>query len=218
MWSVRSRCRDPSTPERIVSGRLSRPLSRPAPKRSKPNLVAITTWSRTGSSASPTRSSFVNGPYTWAVSKKATPSSTASRISRMPSSFGGNGGNAWLRPMQPRPISETSSPWPSMRVFISNPPLRELRCDRRVVVVEEERLTRVERCDLRHLFVGQLEVEHVEVLAHPLRAHRLRDDDDLALDEPAKDDLRDRLRVCLADFREQRVLEQVVAAFGERPP
>ena len=29
---------------------------------SKPNFVAITTWSRTGSSASPTSSSFVNGP------------------------------------------------------------------------------------------------------------------------------------------------------------
>ena len=29
---------------------------------SKPNLVAITTWSRTGASASPTSSSFVNGP------------------------------------------------------------------------------------------------------------------------------------------------------------
>jgi hypothetical protein len=30
----------------------------------KPNLVAIATWSRTGASASPTSSSFVNGPYT----------------------------------------------------------------------------------------------------------------------------------------------------------
>ena len=30
--------------------------------RSKPNLVAITTWSRTGASASPTSSSLVNGP------------------------------------------------------------------------------------------------------------------------------------------------------------
>ena len=29
---------------------------------SKPNLVAITTWSRTGRSASPTTSSLVNGP------------------------------------------------------------------------------------------------------------------------------------------------------------
>ena len=47
--------------------------------RSKPNFVAITTWSRTGSSASPTSSSFVNGPYTCAVSKNVTPRSTAAR-------------------------------------------------------------------------------------------------------------------------------------------
>ena len=41
----RSRFNDPSTPCLIVSGRLSRPLPRPAaPSRSNPNLVAITTW------------------------------------------------------------------------------------------------------------------------------------------------------------------------------
>ena len=46
---------------RIVSGRLSVPRDWPVEK-SKPNFVAITTWSRTGSSASPTSCSFVNGP------------------------------------------------------------------------------------------------------------------------------------------------------------
>jgi hypothetical protein len=51
-----------------------------------PNFVAMVTWSRTGSSASPTTSSLVYGPYTSAVSKKVTPRSTAARMIAMPSS------------------------------------------------------------------------------------------------------------------------------------
>jgi hypothetical protein len=58
---VRSRCSESSTLERIVSGRLSVPRDWPV-ESSKPNLVAITTWSRTGSSASPTSFSLSNGP------------------------------------------------------------------------------------------------------------------------------------------------------------
>src|SRR6266566_3619023 len=50
-----------------------------------PNLVAMTTRSRTGRSASPTSSSFVNGPYASAVSKSVTPRSTAARMIVMPS-------------------------------------------------------------------------------------------------------------------------------------
>ena len=36
-----------------------------------PNLVALTTWSRRGARASPTSSSFTNGPYTSAVRSQA---------------------------------------------------------------------------------------------------------------------------------------------------
>ena len=50
-----------------------------------PNFVAITTWSRNGASASPTSSSFVNGPYASAVSNIVTPRSTAARMIAMPS-------------------------------------------------------------------------------------------------------------------------------------
>src|SRR5262245_40534229 len=72
MRSVRSRRSESSTLERIVSGRLSVPVGVPV-ESSNPNLVAMTTWSRTGLSASPTSSSLWKGPYTWAVSKKVTP-------------------------------------------------------------------------------------------------------------------------------------------------
>ena len=56
-----------------VLGRLSAPVMRPASLKVNPNLVAITTFSRRPLIALPTSSSFVNGPYTSAVSKKFTP-------------------------------------------------------------------------------------------------------------------------------------------------
>ena len=85
MWSVPSRRSDPSTAALMCSGRLDRPVGLPSSSNAKPNLVAMTTWSRTGASASPTISSLPNGPYTSAVSKKVTPRSTAARMSAMPS-------------------------------------------------------------------------------------------------------------------------------------
>src|SRR3954469_23443094 len=67
----------------MCSGRLFRALHRllsPGPGAQR-NFVAITTWPRNGSSASPTSSSLANGPYTSAVSKNVTPRSTAVRSS-----------------------------------------------------------------------------------------------------------------------------------------
>ena len=113
-----SRRRDSSTVDRMWSGRLSRPL-RVLPSKEKPNLVAITTWSRTSAIALPSSSSFTNGPYTWAVSKKVTPRSTAARMRSMPSCSGTSLPYAWLSPMQPKPIAETSRPLrPSWRVIM----------------------------------------------------------------------------------------------------
>jgi hypothetical protein len=45
----------------MCSGRLSSPVE-VLPSNENPNLVAITTWSRTGANALPTSSSLVNGP------------------------------------------------------------------------------------------------------------------------------------------------------------
>ena len=92
MVSVLSRLSEASTPRLIVSGRLSRPPRFGSSAKSNPNFVAMTTRSRTGSSASPTSSSLVNRPYTWAVSKKVTPRSTAARMRRIISCLSGNGG------------------------------------------------------------------------------------------------------------------------------
>ena len=91
MWSVPSRRNDPSTAAAMCAGRLDRPAGLPSSSNAKPNFVAMTTWLRTGASASPTISSLANGPYTSAVSKKVTPRSTAARMSAMPSSRVGTG-------------------------------------------------------------------------------------------------------------------------------
>src|SRR5712675_269411 len=57
MWSVPRRRSDPSTAALTWLGRLDRPVCRPSSSNAKPNFVAMTTWARTGASASPTISS-----------------------------------------------------------------------------------------------------------------------------------------------------------------
>lgn len=56
------------------------------------------------------------------------------------------------------------------------------------------------------------------MFSHPLGPPGLRDDDDVALDEPARDDLSDGLVVPGAGLAEDRVGEDVVLAFGEGAP
>src|SRR6266705_5099239 len=79
MASTLRRLSDASATCLICSGRLSRrggpciPLGSNFGSRSNPNFVAITTFPRKGARASPTSSSFVNGPYTSAVSKNVSP-------------------------------------------------------------------------------------------------------------------------------------------------
>lgn len=116
-----SRRRESSTVVLMYSGRLSRPVPL-LPSKEKPNLVAMTTCSRTGAKALPTSSSFLNGPYTWAVSKKVMPRSTAVRMRAMPSCWLTAGPYAWLSPMQPNPIADTSSRLlPRVRLIIAAP-------------------------------------------------------------------------------------------------
>src|SRR5271155_3358609 len=69
MTSVLRRLSDASATSLTCSGRLFWAVQRvfragpPLGSGLQPNLVAITTWSRSGASASPTSSSFVKGPY-----------------------------------------------------------------------------------------------------------------------------------------------------------
>src|SRR2546425_9228046 len=110
MTSVLSRLSEPSATSLMCSGRLLRAVHLPPSSGlgAKPNLVAMTTRSRNGASASPTSSSLVKGPYTSAVSNKVTPRSTADRISEIISFLSAGGPRPKLIPMQPSPRAETS--------------------------------------------------------------------------------------------------------------
>src|SRR5215472_604654 len=121
MESTLRRLSEPSTAALMCSGRLFKALqrSRSPGAGAQPNLVAITTCPRKVAKASPTSSSFVNGPYTSAVSKNATPRSTAARSREIISCLSFAGPYDQLIPMQPRPRAETSrSLFPSVRFFI----------------------------------------------------------------------------------------------------
>src|SRR5829696_1518901 len=132
MVSIPSRWSEPSTAWRMCSGWLERPTCRPSASKRNPNLVAMTTWSRKGARASPTTSSFTNGPYTSAVSKNVTPRSTAARITAMPCWRSTAGPRPELMPMQPSPIAETSRLLlPSIRVCIGSPCSAGYELDRR---------------------------------------------------------------------------------------
>src|SRR6266496_3914009 len=120
MVSILSRLSDASATSLMCFGRLSTP---PKPRSTvgsslNPNFVAITTCPLKGSSASPTSSSFVNGPYTSAVSKNVTPRSTALCRKSIISCLS-VGLSPKLMRMQPSPMAETSNPlFPSLRVCI----------------------------------------------------------------------------------------------------
>ncbi len=112
MQSTLNLFKDASATFLIWSGRLSNSCHFPLPSEFgfHPNFVAITTFPLKGSNASPTNSSFVNGPYTSAVSKKFMPFSTALRIRSIASFLSEAGPRPKLNPIQPKPRAETSSP------------------------------------------------------------------------------------------------------------
>src|SRR4051794_6635297 len=227
MWSVPSRRREFST---------SRTIQRREPPRelgSSPigmkNLVARTTSSRRPASASPTISSDTPPEYTSAVSTKLIPASSARWMMRMESARSSlpqgpniiaprQSGLTWT-PVRPsgRNCMEKSSGVVGLRSGLEAV-AAELPGHCRVAVVEEQGSSGVHGGDPAHLVVGELEAEDVDVLGHALGAHGLRDDDDVALDEPAQDDLCDRRAVRRADLAQCCVGEQVVAALCERAP
>ena len=86
------------------------------------------------------------------------------------------------------------------------------------MMVEEEAVGGVERSNLLHVLSIKFEVEEVQILLHPLLVDGLRDDDYVALQQPAQGYLCSCLAVLLANFGEGRVGEQSVLAFCQRSP
>jgi hypothetical protein len=90
--------------------------------------------------------------------------------------------------------------------------------DVRVAMVKEAARPGVQSGDCGHLLRGEYEVEHIEILDHPLRADGLRNRHDSTLYEPPEDHLSDRLSVGTRDGAQGRIGEDVVPTLRERSP
>ena len=73
----------------------------------------------------------------------------------------------------------------------------------------------VQRGEAQHVVAAQFEVEDGLIFPHPFGAHGFHQRDDVTLIEPAQCHLSRRFAVFLADFDEQRLVEEVVFALGE---
>jgi len=90
-----------------------------------PNLVAITTWSRSGASASPTSSSLVKGTVNFGGIEERYATLDGCPNQRDHLLFVRSRTITEAHPMQPRPMADTSRLlFPSLRVFIVTPTLQ----------------------------------------------------------------------------------------------
>ena len=80
-------------------------------------------------------------------------------------------------------------------------------------MVEEEAVGGVERSNLLHVLSIKFEVEEVPILLHSFLMNGLRDDDYVALQQPAQGYLCGSFAVFLANLAEGRVGEQSVLFF-----
>ena len=81
------------------------------------------------------------------------------------------------------------------------------------MMVEEEAVGGVERSNLLHVLSIKFEVEEVQILLHSFLMNGLREDDYVALQQPAQGYLCGSLAVFLANLAEGRVGEQSVLFF-----
>ena len=73
------------------------------------------------------------------------------------------------------------------------------------MMVEEETMGGVERSNLLHVLSIEFEVEEIQILLHSLLMNGLRDDDYVALQQPAQGYLCSCLAVFLVNLGEGRV-------------
>ena len=97
-------------------------------------------------------------------------------------------------------------------------PLHKLLGRFSIVVVEEETVGGVKIGNRLHVVSIKFEVEEVQILLHALLVDGLRDDDYIALQQPAQGYLCGSLAVFLANLGEGRVGEQAVLTFCQWSP
>lgn len=97
--------------------------------------------------------------------------------------------------------------------FHHSSPLHKLLGGFSVVMVEEEAVGGVERSNLLHVLSIEFLVEEIQILLHSFLVNGLRDDDYVALQQPAQGYLCGSLAIFLANLGEGRVGEQSVLFF-----
>lgn len=97
--------------------------------------------------------------------------------------------------------------------FHHSSPLHKLLGCFSAMMVEEEAVGGVEIGNRLHVLSIKLEVEEIKILLHSFLMNGLRDDDDVALQQPAQGYLCGSLAVFLANLAEGRVGEQSVLFF-----
>ena len=83
-------------------------------------------------------------------------------------------------------------------------------------MVEEETVGGVERSNLLHVLSIKFKVEEIQILLHSFLVNGLRDDDYVALQQPAQGYLCGSLAVFLANLGEGRVGEQAILTLCQR--
>ena len=73
------------------------------------------------------------------------------------------------------------------------------------MMVEEETMCGVERSNFLHVLSIKFEVEEIQILLHSFLVNSLRDDDYVALQQPAQGYLCSSLAIFLANLSEGRV-------------
>lgn len=71
-------------------------------------------------------------------------------------------------------------------------------------------VSQIQRADCLHIFIAQPEVPNIEVFLHALLVNRLRNNDNASLRIPPERDLRRRLSMLCADFRQNRMRENAM--------
>ena len=225
MASVRSRRSEPSTAARMSSGRLLTPVCVPSSSKAKPNLVAMTTSSRTGCEASPDELLVVERAVDLGgVEQGDAPVHRGAeegdhllpwwpRTERLAHAHAAEAEGGHLQAVVPR-VRACIGGSPSVsfaalmrrvgRVRLRGSVGRSSQGDD--LRLRAAALAGVEGVDRGELVGGELEVEDVEVLRDPVRLGRLRDHRAALLQVPAQHHLGRGLAVRLGDAADDRVL------------
>ena len=100
--------------------------------------------------------------------------------------------------------------------FHHSSPFHKLLGGFSAMMIEEKTVGGVERSNLLHVLSIKFEVEEILILLHSFLMNSLRDDDYIALQQPAQGYLCGSLAVFLANLGEGRVGEQSVLTFCQR--